>query len=314
MLTLVLMLLFLLTSITSGLSTDNGESIIEMFSDEVKLKNYKKIDNFHASSSFFTENKGQFSDEVLFKTHVQDITVLLCKNKIVTVLTQEIQKNHINKQCNKLVYRNHKPLTEYQKLDMISIVSELVDANPETVVIGQHQLSHKNNYFIGNDPDQWYTDVPNYQSVIYQDIYTGIELKYHYQEGSLKYDFIVNPGADPSQINIQYKGFENIKLISTGELEINTRFGTIHEKPPVIYQEINNVQYLIQGSYLLNDNIFSFSTAYHFGSDVTCYHQNSSSIIEFIHNFGHNPNILDFESQSSKMVSVFQIRKSFCLF
>lgn len=257
-LTFGIMLLFLWTSVASSLSNGIGELSIETFSDEVKLKNHKKIDNFCSSSLFFTENKGQFSNEVLFQTYVQDATVYLCKNKIVTVFTSETKDDQINEQDSNQIYRNRMLLREPQKLEMISIVAEFVDSNPDTVVIGGHQISHKNNYFIGNNPEQWYIDVPNYQSLTYQNIYPGIDLIYYGSDGLLKYDFIVQPGADPSQITVHYQGAENIELTSAGELVISTRLGSIHEKQPVIYQEINDVQHLVQGGYLLNDNIFSF--------------------------------------------------------
>jgi len=207
---------------------------------------------------FFTENKGQYPDEVLFQTYVQDATVYLCKNKIVNVFTQETKENQIDAWDNNRIRLNQKRLKESQQREMISIVAEFVGANPETVVTGEHQLPHKNNYFIGNDPAQWYTDVPNYQSIIYQDIYPGIDLTYYSIGGLLKYDFIVSPGADPSQIAINYQGADRIQMTPEGNLKITTRLGSIYEEHPVIYQEIDGVHQQVTGNYLLTDDIFSF--------------------------------------------------------
>ena len=142
-----MMILFLTTSVSSSLNTDLGELNYDLFSDEVKIKNNKKIDDFYSSSLFFTENNGQFPDEVLFQTHVQGASVYLCKDNIVTIFTQDIKDNQIIEQDNNPTYRNRKRLTEPRHLEMISIVAKFVDANPDTIVIGKHQLSHKNNYF-----------------------------------------------------------------------------------------------------------------------------------------------------------------------
>ena len=73
---------------------------------------------------FFTENNGQFYDDVLYHTNDQETTVYFCKNKIVTVLTQETKKNQINEQDDGHIYLNQKRLREPQKLNMISIIAE----------------------------------------------------------------------------------------------------------------------------------------------------------------------------------------------
>ena len=77
---------------------------------------------------------------------------------------------------------------------------------------------------------------------------------------SLKYDFIVSPGADPSIIQIQYKGIENLFLTPTGDIQIDTNFGSIYEKKPFIFQEINGIKKEIIGQYkIIEPEIFGFT-------------------------------------------------------
>ena len=76
----------------------------------------------------------------------------------------------------------------------------LLGAHSKTVVSGMDELPGKNNYFIGDDPSKWRTDVPNYARVKYQNIYPGIDLIYYGNQAQLEYDFLVAPGTDPKSI------------------------------------------------------------------------------------------------------------------
>ena len=61
-------------------------------------------------------------------------------------------------------------------------------------------LPGKANYFIGNDPARWKTEVPTFAKVRYPAVYPGIDVVYYGNQGRLEYDFIVSPGADPEAI------------------------------------------------------------------------------------------------------------------
>ena len=54
----------------------------------------------------------------------------------------------------------------------------LVGANQQAKVMGLEELPGKSNYFIGNDPKKWRTNVANYAKVEYQGIYPGIDVVY----------------------------------------------------------------------------------------------------------------------------------------
>ena len=75
----------------------------------------------------------------------------------------------------------------------------------------------------------------------------------------MEYDFIVSPGADFSQIEIEYEGAESVSVNAKGELVVETKWGEIVERKPVIYQIINDESVPVKGSYSLRgDNSFGF--------------------------------------------------------
>jgi hypothetical protein len=78
---------------------------------------------------------------------------------------------------------------------------KLVGANPHAKVSGLEELPGKTNYFIGNDPKKWRTNVPNYARVKYANVYPGVDLVYYGNQGKLEYDFVVSPAPIPSPSN-----------------------------------------------------------------------------------------------------------------
>ena len=96
-----------------------------------------------------------------------------------------------------------------------------------------------NNYYLASCPDGA-LNVKSYAGVVYKDIYKNIDLHYYEKKGTLKYDYIVAPGADYKQIKLQIKGAEQITASKNGGIIITTPFGKIEEGTPIVYQ--NNVQ------------------------------------------------------------------------
>ena len=50
----------------------------------------------------------------------------------------------------------------------------LVDSNPLAPAQGQDLLAGKENFFLGNNPSKWLTDLSTYQQVAYSNVYPGV--------------------------------------------------------------------------------------------------------------------------------------------
>src|SRR5947207_6050798 len=105
-------------------------------------------------------------------------------------------------------------------------------------VIGTEKLPGVSNYFIGNDPAQWHTDVPHYARIQYEGVYPGIDLVWYGNQRRLEYDFVVAPGADPKQIRIAYAGAESLDVAANGDLVLRTALGEVRQQKPRVYQQI----------------------------------------------------------------------------
>jgi hypothetical protein len=99
-----------------------------------------------------------------------------------------------------------------------AIVVNLAGALPSPKLVGEDPQPGKVNYFIGNDPQQWHTKVPTYGRIRYQNVYPGIDLVYYGHQGKMEFDFVAAPGSDPSKIELEIKGADQLSLDSVGNL------------------------------------------------------------------------------------------------
>jgi hypothetical protein len=144
----------------------------------------------------------------------------------------------------------------------------LAGANQNAKATGLDELPGKSNYFIGNDPAKWRTNVPTYANVRYQNVYRGIDLVYYGNPSQLEYDFLVAPGADPKAISLNVasiSGLDRSKLQIDpgGDLVIKAGEDEVRLHKPVVYQAgEGSSRHFLDGHYLLTGgNQVSFEVA-----------------------------------------------------
>ena len=111
-----------------------------------------------------------------------------------------------------------------------------VGANPGVAIAGAEELEGKSNYFIGQDPRNWHTDVPMYARIRYQGLYPGVDLVYYGRQGELEYDLVVGPGKDPGQARFRVEGTAKTRLNEAGDLVLETKGGEVVLRRPQAYQ------------------------------------------------------------------------------
>jgi uncharacterized repeat protein (TIGR01451 family) len=135
----------------------------------------------------------------------------------------------------------------------------LIGANTAAQAKGVDPLPGKSNYFVGNDPSKWHTNVPTYAKVRYTDVYPGIDLLYYgNQEGKLEHDFVLAPGADPNAIEIGLRDSDRAVADQNGDLTLHTGNGDLTLCSPTVYQDIGGQRKTIAATYLLANNQIKF--------------------------------------------------------
>ena len=196
---------------------------------------------------YFEVNRGQTDPRVKFLARGGHHVVFLTPTEAVLVLTtpKEMPKN---------VFPRRSRFPE-QRDDRSRTVLRMgfAGASRAPRVTGLEELPGKANYFIGNDPAKWRTNVPTYAKIRYHDLYPGIDLVYYGNQRQLEYDFVVHPGADPSRIGLHFQGADRLEVDAQGNLVLHTAGGAIRQRRPVIYQEVGGRRVGIPGGYVLKD-------------------------------------------------------------
>jgi fibronectin type 3 domain-containing protein len=89
------------------------------------------------------------------------------------------------------------------------------DASPVTPV-GVGDMGFPTNYLVGNDRASWVTGARSFEELVYTDAWPGIDVRYRFTGGALKYDLVLEGGSDPSLIRFKVEGSEGIGISDRG--------------------------------------------------------------------------------------------------
>lgn len=170
----------------------------------------------------FEANQGQFNPQVRYAARSGAGTVFLtARGPVLASSTHRIDLN--------LLHGNLTPKLE-----------------------GLDRLAVRTNYFVG-DRSKWHTGVAQFGRVAYRAVYPGIDVVYYGNGNQLEYDFVLQPGADPRSIRLQFRGADQVSLTPEGDLLVQS--GDVHfvQKRPMIYQEDPRtaVRHPVEGRYTL---------------------------------------------------------------
>lgn len=141
------------------------------------------------------------------------------------------------------------PQDEEEAVKVFNLMTRFEGAQTITTVNGHEESSYNINYFLGDDPSQWQTNAKRYEYIRYQNIYPSIDVEYGHVDDHLKYQFIVLPEGDSSNIRIRFEGAEDIGIDENGDLLVFTPIGTYREQKPYIYQTLNGSEVVIDGGF-----------------------------------------------------------------
>ncbi len=124
----------------------------------------------------------------------------------------------------------------------------------------EHRLASISNYFIGNHPKAWHTNVPNYAAVRYLNLYPGVDWVVYGNPNRLEYDLVVAPQANPQRIKFRIQGANRLALDPHGNLVITVDGRRLRELKPVVYQiTADGRRRVVDGRYVLDGRQVAFA-------------------------------------------------------
>ena len=184
----------------------------------------------------FEENRGQANEPVDFVARGPGYALALAPTEAAFSLSKVSSDSAKNGSSSKVVRMN------------------LVGANRAATAVGQNELEGRVNYFIGNDPSKWRTEVPTFGRVRYAEVYPGIDVVYYGNQRRLEYDFVVGPGRDTRVIGLEFTGADKVEVEgATGDLLIAVAGENIRQHKPLVYQQSNGERREIEGRYVVRN-------------------------------------------------------------
>jgi hypothetical protein len=203
----------------------------------------------------FIQNKNQWPESIDFRAEVPGGAMFIsAKGFSVLLIDQEkLEQEHLDR--HQLNESDGMPAEEKAQAHYFQI--NFLGANLQAKAVPSNPPAGYYNYFLGNDTCRWASNVLAFNEIVYQEIYLGIDLKISSLGQNLKYDFVVKPGADPHQIQIEYCGLDRIEM-TEGNLSFQTSLGIVTDQKPLTFQIENGKKKIVQSQYALTENIASF--------------------------------------------------------
>ena len=239
---------FLLISVSSALGQTAGGPIDPSI---------KELLNTYEHKIYFTENRGQFKERVLYRADfpygqaaataegmyisTYDPASVQARMDDGELLEREIQNG-----------QRIRPLNG--RLKGHTWLMNFVGRSAGMTTSGAERHGDFYNYFTGNT-SRHATGVANYQEVWYNNVYNNVDVRYYpAEDGTLEYDIVCKPGFRPTDIRIRFDGIDRLKVKEDGSLLFETSVGSVEFPAPVVYQQINGARKTIAAAYRVREN------------------------------------------------------------
>lgn len=171
----------------------------------------------------FIPNKGQFYDfdgnlhpEILYKVERPQGNVYFKKDGLFFQFYRTEEKSLSEYTKDELAaYERGDYAMAGNKVFYYQMDLDLLNTNPDVTIVSGEETVMVRNYYLAHCPNG-ITNVKASTEVTYKNIYANIDLRFYSVNNTLKYDFILHPGANPTDIQFAYNGYDNLTLKDGG--------------------------------------------------------------------------------------------------
>ena len=160
--------------------------------------------------------------------------------------------------------------------DAWAVEQRFLNTGTPVTPVGMRRTTGVVSYFTGS-ADRWRGGLPTYSTVLYRDVWPGIDVEYSGTTGHLESTFIVHPGADPRDIALAYRGASDVRLDASGRLQVATPLGGFADQPPVAYQMVDGRRTPIPASFLTGS---ATGSSFGFGFRLGSYDPSRTLVID----------------------------------
>ena len=108
------------------------------------------------------------------------------------------------------------------------------------------------NYLVGADRERWTLGLEARARVRFRDVYPGIDVAYYGTDREVEYDVLLDPGADPAQVRLQFSGAGRVAITADGDLELGAAAAPVRVRAPFAYQLEGQARVTVPSRYVLH--------------------------------------------------------------
>ena len=203
----------------------------------LELLDYSRLTD---SKAYFIENKGQWDKDIKYVSKMNGLTLVINNNAM---------------------FFNYYKISPVENSNLQNVAGHVISTNFNNTenysITGLKVIPTKFNYFKGSDQSKWVTGVSAYNQIKLNNVYKGIDAVLSFDNSRPRYDFIILPGADPSQISLSYTGAYSLEL-KNNDLVIKTSLGDVLHSKLTAYQENGENVNQVQCNFKLINNKINF--------------------------------------------------------
>lgn len=212
-------------------------------------------DNCCSGELIFKENKGQWHSNAQFRTNIPGGSVFFESN----AFTYSVYDNEALRLIHPGARNSGKGLNNAVPNSYKSHAFKMFfkDANPNPQIEGVNKLASYSNYFIG-ETVKHASNVAEFNDISYERIYDYIDLDVYSTDNFLKYEFVVYPKGNVTDIAVGFEGLNDVCL-KDGDLYMQTSVGEIIEFEPYAYQIIGVNKVEVACDFVLKDGELTYA-------------------------------------------------------
>ena len=222
----------------------------------------KSLLEFYNKQIYFTQNEGQFPEEIKFKAEFPLGQAFATDKGMVmgSFDPKDMKESFEQGMREEEAHHNHKSFKEDRvKIKGHRWMLNFLNSSPNIVLESKSMHGDVFNYYNASSKRNGIQGASNYQELWYNNVYDNVDLRYYpSKEGSLEYDLICKPGFNKDNIAIKFDGISNLRIKSNGSLVLATSIGDMELPSPIAYQKIKGKKVSVPAVYRLEGGTLKF--------------------------------------------------------
>lgn len=185
--------------------------------------------------SSYMENKGQWNADALFVTRTPGMHLWVTRTGMVMDVHQTIEDQRAA--LSQLLSEGAQAAPKQRVGHVVRM--DFVAATEKVRTLGRDPLATRVDYLTLERPGAGFKDIKAYAEVEVQNVAPGVNARFYRDRGQPRYDLIVAPGVNPSNVALRIQGAEQVVVNEDGTLSLRTSLGWMRKTDLFVYQQAN---------------------------------------------------------------------------